>query len=477
MSSRFHTPPAVARRLLELVAEAAGGTLPPGPVLEPSVGAGALVQAWLDLVAGPASSPGAAERAAALVRERLSAADLDPAAVKATRAALVARCSPFLSPRDPALERVRMADGLQPSEPAALLLCNPPWVSFSGRHRGREAAGAAPPPDTPHARGWPSLHARAVPSLVARLMSHGAAGFVLPGQVASLTGYAPLRRALASRVRVVELLGEGAFPGVVSPACLVALGPATDLPLVTRSAGRSTEIARALLLAEPDRPWLPRFEDLFPAWPPPGFRLVPHAFSDLGLHSGNAAARLFRPHPFPGAVAVLEGRDVTPFTVAPPRRWFDPTASPGPGDYFAVSRWPRARDCPILLRQTATRPVAALNPGYPFRNSVLGCHGVPGFSAAAVVALLNSDSMAQVLAALSPDVRQRTFPQLKIGDLRRLPWPAEPCPEQVRALQGLAAEVAANPDGRNGQARAAIERLAGNIYQDVLAEARGLLAV
>lgn len=40
MSSRFHTPPAIAGRLVALVVEAVGGTLPSGVVLEPSVGGG-----------------------------------------------------------------------------------------------------------------------------------------------------------------------------------------------------------------------------------------------------------------------------------------------------------------------------------------------------------------------------------------------------------------------------------------------------
>jgi len=475
MSSRFHTPPDVARRLLELVVEAAGGVLPSGPVLEPSVGAGALVLAWLDAAAGPATAPGAVEHAASLVRRHLVATDVDPAAVEATRRALVTRCAPSLGPGDPALARVRVADGLRTPEPATLLLCNPPWISFSGRHRGPRPTASARAGEPP-GEGWPALHARAVPSLVARLAPDGAAGFVLPGQVASLVGYAPLRRALAARVRFVEILGEGAFPGVVSPVCLVALGPATRAPFVSIAAGRRTEIRRASLLAEPGRVWLPRLEDGFAAWPPPGFRVVPDAFSDLGLHSGNAAARLFRPEPFPGAVGVLEGRDVSPFVVAPPRRWFDPAATPLPGEYFRVSQWRRARDCPILLRQTASRPVAALNPGLPFRNSVLGCRGVPGLSPAAVVALLNSDAAADLLAALSPDVRQRAFPQVKIGALRRLPWPAEPHSDQVRELEGLAAGMAASPGRPMAHVRAAIDGLVGNMYQPLLPVARALLA-
>lgn len=237
--------------------------------------------AWLDHEAGPASDPGSAERAAALVRGRLRASDIDPGAVAATRRAIGLRCAPYLDAHDPALDSVRVGDGLSEPLPASVILCNPPWISYSGRQRGHAAPDAVS-----RDGGWPALHASAVSALVARLAPEGVAGFVLPGQVAALAGYAGLRRVLAARVRRVELLGEGAFPGVVSPACLVALGPASDEPLVTVASGRRVELPRALLLAEPERPWLPRLEDRSAACPgPPTWRRRSPARSSTSRHA------------------------------------------------------------------------------------------------------------------------------------------------------------------------------------------------
>ena len=457
MPPRFYTPPPVAHRLVALVVEAAGGRLPDGPVLEPSVGAGALVLAWLDHAAGPVTDPDAAGRAADLVRTRLRALDADPEAVAATRRALQLRCAPHLPPDDPALSRVRVGDGWSaPAELAAVILANPPWGSYSGRQAGRAGAPGDGPRPSGVTTGWPAYHTRAVLGLLEHLRADGVAGFVLPGQVATLRGYGAFRRALAARVRHVEHLGEGAFPGIESPACLVIVGPAGPGPLQVRRGGHVESIPREALTADPVRPWLSRLEDRFAAWPPPGFVLSPAAFGDVGLHSGNAASTLFSRHPFPGAQPVLEGRDVRPFVVGAPRLWFDPRAVPAPGQYFHVAHWERSRAMPIVLRQTAPRPVAALNPGVAFRNSVLGCRGVPGLETTTVVALLNSEALARVYAALSPDACQRTFPQVKVGDLARLPWPASP--ESRKRLESML---------RSGGFDA-VARVASDVYAPVL---------
>ena len=470
MTSRFYTPPPVARRLVELVVEAAGGRLPDGPVLEPSVGAGALVLAWLEHAAGPVRDPASAGRAASLVRERLRAHDTDAEAVAATRAALVSRCAPWLPSRDAALGRVAVGDGFASAgEPAAVILCNPPWASFSGRQAvPREGAPFELVSQAAPGAAWPALHTRAVAGALARLRPDGVAGFVLPGQVATLAGYGPFRRALAERVRAVAHLGEGAFPGVESPTCLLAVGPPTAAALAVHVDGRRVDVAREALRKEPERPWLPRLEDRFATWPPPGFRLEPSAFADLGLHSGNSAATLFATAPFPGSQPVLEGRDVTPFRVAAPRLWFDPGAVPGPGRYFRISQWQRARDVPIVLRQTASRPVAALNPGHCFRNSLLGCRGVPGLSNVLVVAWLNSDPVARLLSGLAPDVHQRAFPQVKVGALRRLPWPTDPNADALRTLERLAPLATASDGAVEERTRVAINRWVGEICLPIL---------
>jgi hypothetical protein len=96
---------------------------------------------------------------------------------------------------------------------------------------------------------------------------------------------------------------------------------------------------------------------------------------------------------------------------------------------------------PIVLRQTASRPVAALHgdAGY-FRNSVLACMGLPGLPHEATVAWLNSSAVAHYHVAAVREASQLSFPQVKLKHLRDLPLPrAEDAPP---GLFRLAREVA-----------------------------------
>jgi hypothetical protein len=80
---------------------------------------------------------------------------------------------------------------------------------------------------------------------------------------------------------------------------------------------------------------------------------------------------------------------------------------------------------PILVRQTAARPIAALHapePGY-FRNSLLACRGIEGVAHEVVVAWLNASVIAADHRARTRDARQRSFPQVKLRHLRALPVP------------------------------------------------------
>lgn len=465
----FHTPVEASRHLIRLLgAHGDGGPVGEGPgalVVDPAVGGGALVLAWLHEaiarritggITGETTAPDAPQEkarcAARLIRENIRAFDRDPLAVEATRAALLEAAFPELGPDDEALERIAVADALAEPMPGPLaeafaeattLLINPPWASFSGRERQAKPAAKGVRQAPSRGQGWPALHTRFVQRCVDACSPGVQAGLVLPAQVAGLPGYGSFREQYASRVRSVTPLGEGVFPGVTSPTVLVTLGATTGAPLrlspppappengdgAHETRGEAGvrpgegQLRRSALSKDPSRPWTRDPPDLQAGWPPPGFRLVHGAFGDRGIHSGNAARRLFSAEPRPGDVPVLVGADLRAYGTPRPSLWLDPKASPRAGEYFRLGDLEGIRRVPFLLRQTADRPIAALNPGLPFRNSVLAGFGVPGLPKEICLAILNSPAAARIHRALAFDAGQRAFPQVKISQLRRFPWP------------------------------------------------------
>jgi hypothetical protein len=239
---------------------------------------------------------------------------------------------------------------------------------------------------------------------------------LLPAQVCELRGYGPLRAFVRSRGRVEAplQLGERAFDGVIQPVCALFVacaergGPGGPEPF---GSPRPSPFDRC-----------PR--------PPPG------AFSDIGVHTGNCAERLLRE----GGVPIREGRDVRPFELAPPRRTIVPDA-PRDGESFRIPPLERHCAVPILVRQTAARPIAALHsePTW-FRNSVLACHGIEGVEDDLVVAWLNSEVVAGYHQSRVRESRQQAFPQVKVRHLRDLPCP--PWEEATPELRRLARAVA-----------------------------------
>jgi len=349
----FYTPPALA----DLLARETLGPLPgPLSILDPACGEGALL------------------RAAARLRPdaTLTGVDLDGAALAHAPG-----------------ERIH-ADALRRDWGARtfdVVLCNPPWVSFSGRHG--KPLGADERRDLAaryrsFAR-WPTLHGPFVElclQLATRRM-----GILLPAQVREFDGYAPLRDVVGARGRSATWidLGEDAFEGVVQPSCMliVGIGGGAPAPAAARPQGGGL-------------------------------------FADIGVHTGNCAATLLDR----GGAPIREGRDITPFVLAPPRRTLRTDLARGPGEYFRIAPLERYREFPILLRQTASRPIAALHaePTY-FRNSVLGCRGIPGVDDALVVAWLNCGAVAAFHRRHVAESRQRAFPQVKLRHLHALPMP------------------------------------------------------
>lgn len=405
MLGRVYTPPALAARL---VREALGPLAGAPRVCDPACGDGALLVEARRVLVERGIPARDAERC-------LFGVDADAEAVARARRAL------------PGAEVVH-GDALAMDWGARrfdAVVGNPPWASFSGRH-----AEELPEPMRrtlaryASFRGWPSLHGPFL-ELAAKL-SRGRVAFLLPSQVLDLDGYGAVRAIVRAHCRVEGILdcGERGFEGVTQPCCALFL---------VRKEGGSGGGSAPFLVTAGD---LARFS---------GFRRPPpESFKDIGVHTGNCAGKLLRARGHP----IREGRDVQPFRVRRARRHFDPEARVGPGDYFRSATLARYREVPIVLRQTASRPIAALHgdPAY-FRNSVLACMGLPGLPHEVVVAWLNSSAVAHYHVAAVREASQLSFPQVKVKHLRDLPLPrAEDAPS---GLFKLAREVA-----REGRAAA-----------------------
>jgi len=302
-------------------------------------------------------------------------------------------------------DRIQCTDALDPTRQwprSAWILANPPWVSYSGRH------GQDGPHPALESRGWPSLHGAFLERIARYIATEGTAAVVLlPASLMELDGYAPVRARVerwASPERVVDL-GENAFPGIVEPAVQLLLVPRTP----DRPAG----------------PWLrsesgERLQAAFGAFP----RLPARSFADPGVHSGNSAKQIVRPVSETQHAPLGQGRDLAPYRLGPPSARLRTDLVRTPDRRFRIAAPEHYRAFPILLRQTASRPLAALHePRTYFRNSLLACRAVDGLDPAFIVAVLNSAPARAWHRARFSDARQRTFPQVKVGHLATQPFP------------------------------------------------------
>jgi hypothetical protein len=361
------TPPALAARLAEFVpAEAA--------VLDPACGDGALLAA---LGARELHGIEVDEDFAARARTRLTHARI--------------ACADALSD-----------NALWPR--GTWIIANPPWLSFSGRHAGKERVRV------PRASGgWPALHSAFTARIAEHVASEGTgAEVLLPAALVESERYGPLREVVSALVHIAatEELGEDAFPGVTEPAVRLSLRP-----------GGQRGSQRPWLQTNPADAWL---IDALARHP----RLPAGSFADPGVHSGNAASELVLPADASGAPALRQGRDLAPYRLGAASARLNMDLEPNATRRFRVASLERYQSFPVLLRQTADRPIAALHaePSY-FRNSLLACRDVPGLDPAVIVTVLNSSIATEWHRAMFRDARQRSFPQVKVRHLAGQPFP------------------------------------------------------
>lgn len=417
------TPPELARRLA--AGFAPGSPAARGPWLDPACGSGALLLAALEVHGGPTSRCAGIEidaRKLARARERLAARDGHM------------EWGPCAGP--PAKgPRWHRADALDPATPwpaGTHLLANPPWISWSGRHAGGGAPGDALADHHRGPGGWPALHAAFLARAARHLHDHGTEGrFLLPAAVATGAAYAALRAEVerwAHPLREPEWLDEDAFPGVHEAAILLHLAPGASAGPARWSPLPPPAEEDAALLRALDR--CPRA--------PAG------TFADVGMHTGNAARALLHERPAAGRVPIREGRDLAPFALATPRRHLDVRLAPTPERRFRRKPPAHYHAFPVLLRQTADRPIAALHePRAVFRNSLLAARAIPGLDPAVLVAVLNHPLIARRHRARWADARRSRFPQVKIGHLRDLPLPFASRREAPALHDAIAARVRA----------------------------------
>ena len=409
------TPPALARRLAAELFAAGDG---PAAVLDPACGDGELL-----LAAWEASG-----RCEALAAEGLWGIELDAQLTRRARQRL--RRAIGGAPGERAAQHVRTADGLDPTTPwpgPSHVLANPPWVSLSGRQAARLPAGMRERylSDWPAGNAWPTLHGAFLERIARHLARHGTrARVLLPSSLGHQERSAALRRCVTAHARLDGTpceLGEDAFEGVVEPSFLLALEGRDELGDGSSEPWNAPQASRLVERLAP-----------FP-------RLAPEAFADPGVHTGNARAELILSPMRPGLPGVRRGRDLRAYRLGPPTRSLAVELERSVERRFRIGSLERQRSAAVLVRQTAAHPIAALHtePTY-FQNSLLACYPPAELDPAFVVAVLNSTLAETWHRSRFRDALQRSFPQVKVGHLRSLPFPFLRREENARLHDRLA---------------------------------------
>lgn len=479
-SGSFYTPSSLAAAVVaealaphrsRLAALPAGARAAAGLALrvcDPAMGAGVfLVEVCRQLSALLGEAAAGEADALALTRRRIAESclygcDVEPIAVAVTEAALWL----FVDHPGLALARLRaqllVADALavdgarslprrwlpRAGRSAAasrgfdLVVGNPPWVAFAGR----AAQPLSPPRRREYAaayaawRGYPTLHGMFV-ERAAQLAPRGTVALIVPSSLADLDGYRSVRHVL-TRSHVVREplreLGQDAFVAVVQPSLVLLADPAPAPVVASDRPWRLLERSRAGAVA-------------VELAPPPCLRVVAggpplpaETFRELGFQSNRIVTQeLLRRASTPDrihAIPLLEGRDVSAFSVGPARLFL--CGEPARLRSAGVRLRPRELYAGVdfVVRQTAAFPIAARHSGHPFRNSLLAGFGGPGLPTDLLVGLLNSTLFRALHLAGRRDARQAAFPQVKLSHLRALPTPP-PSPSRCASVARLAVEL------------------------------------
>jgi len=310
------------------------------------------------------------------------------------------------------------------------VLGNPPWVSYTGRQQAdiSDRALALMLFRFPSITRWPASHPAMLALAVQLLGKHGRVGLVLPKQVAELAAYGEARAEVTTTAALATPVvdaGEDAFPGVTQPVGLFTLAA---LPEVAKGSTAPWVLA-APASTSPDgsgpAPGQPSGVPNLAAMLADRPRFEPKTFADPGVHTGNVSKKIVldsQPPSTDGFAPVREGRDIAAYFCGSPKKWLWTEPDLADEEYCTIREPQRYRAVPILVRQTADRPIAAQHRGPTFfRNSLLACAGMPGVPNAVMVAFLNSALFALLHRAAAQDANQKAFPQVKVRHLHSLP--------------------------------------------------------
>ena len=300
------------------------------------------------------------------------------------------------------------------------MIGNPPWISYSGRHAHPITQKEKQAYQSLYNGfvGWLALHSMFVEQGLRKTREHGFLGFVLPRQLADLSGYAAIRNVVRQHSIVQEPLdyfGEKAFGGVEQPSFALVTqkksnSEARTDPFVLQRSNPYQSIIRAYMFR------------LYRCEKPPK-----ESFRDIGVHTGNCSKQLIFTEYHDGFVPVYEGKDILPFQLKTANKWLNILYEKNSGEYYTIRSREDYRRVRIVIRQTGGRPIAAKHtPKHFFRNSVLACYGIENWSDDDIVSWLNSTIIAFFHINSIPEARQLVFPQIKIGHLRNLPIPCSP---------------------------------------------------
>ena len=297
-----------------------------------------------------------------------------------------------------------------------IIIGNPPWISYSGKH-------AEPIPKAvkryyrekfQSAQGWISLAALFIERSLELLSDSGTLALLVPVQLCDLAGYSAFREFVLCSSIPIE-------PFILFPASVFGDISTPSVAMILKKRKASSMQTRILEITHRQTTrQIEVLEKLNRLSKPP-----PEIFIDCGVHTGNCASKLILHAPISkNSKPIYEGKNLFGSGLEPPKLWLNCSYSKQKNEYFNIRPLDTYHSCKILIRQTASKPIACLhNPKHYFRNSILGCIGLPNIPDKILLYWLHSTLVEWFHMMTIRESTQKSFPQIKIAHLRNLPLP------------------------------------------------------
>ncbi len=308
-----------------------------------------------------------------------------------------------------------------------LVIGNPPFRSYAGRyaaHCSDDERAYYRRCYPSHRRGWLTAHGLFIERAV-RQLSRRIVAMVVPDQVGHLDGYRHVRQLVADdgALHEVRYWGETVFADAVTPVLTFVRDRMHHSATVIYDRNGQ----RTIKDVQGGEPWTPRRRNAWSPKPHTEFSSLGKLIADPGVHTGNCAQHLIVPHDCADdvgeTVPVLEGRQISRYACAPPRRRLRLDYQPRDGEYFSIRCAERFAAAPFLVRQTAAYPIVGPREhAVYFRNSLLALYPPSDRTDVRyLVAVLNSHVLRALYRQHVCESSQRAFPQVKVRSLRKLP--------------------------------------------------------